>query len=506
MKLRPAITSAVTALLMSAAASADNGPVLHSNARLYRVRNPSAATGRSGSASLAVRALLGKDGKTALDVTTGTLDSAEVAPGNISKIQFKGFNGDGDVRWTKNYSGLTLGGTLQYTFDDLHRGQPVQTQGNITGINGQRTDVVTVTGNVKLRPDLYLKKVDASQQATVGTMVNIASTVSEINGDVGATGNCVLLVDGVEADRANGIYVDSSSAVTCAFTHMFDTVGTHALEVRVTDVVPGDWDTSNNAATGSIDIASNQTPFYWSAWAHKATLTYSSRSAGWYSYSDGTYAEGQDWNWERNGAQTWQESRLQGYSPAALSFPLAHVTAQHTGDGTVVSSLDLQDVPADWSWGDGSYGDRGVSRFDPATGLFVYIDTWSWDGRSSTWADTSKYSGDVTYFSHGYANYWYSYSGTTYSYTYNYDDNGSFDYWGGTWPMTSTATVNLDVVDANGVTLHASAAIPLEPYEWPCWDLPYECYDHNWGWGAEHYCYESHENCSGTYGSVSGAN
>jgi hypothetical protein len=58
-----------------------------------RLRAPDEA----GSASLAVRALLGKDDKTTFDVTTGTLDSAEVAPGNISKVQFKVFNGDGDV-------------------------------------------------------------------------------------------------------------------------------------------------------------------------------------------------------------------------------------------------------------------------------------------------------------------------------------------------------------------------------------------------------------------------
>src|SRR6185295_11109481 len=126
------------------------------------------------------------------------------AQGNISKVQFKAYNGDGDVRWTKNYPNLQQGGSLHYTFNDLHRGQPVQTQGNITKINGQRTDVVTVTGNVKLRPDLFVNKVEAPQQSTVGTMVNIASTIHEINGDAGARGNCVLLVDGAEADRADG--------------------------------------------------------------------------------------------------------------------------------------------------------------------------------------------------------------------------------------------------------------------------------------------------------------
>lgn len=500
-----ALTAFVTtaALLTSAAAFADNGPPLHPNSRHYQVRNPSAATGRSGSASLSVRALLGKDGKTAVNVTTGALDSAEAAPGNIKKVQFKGYNGDGDVAWTRNYSGLSQGGSLSYSFDELHRGQPVQTQANITGINGSRTDVVTVSGNVKLRPDLSAKEISAPAQASPGAVVNIASTIYELNGDVGATGTCVLLVDGAETDRAEGIYVDSGSAVSCAFSHVFDSAGDHALEVRVTDVVPGDWDTSNNSATGSIHIVEEGAPFYWYASAYKYSSSDDWASDGWYRYADGTYADEQDWQEHTANAQTSQRLELWGYSPVAVSFPLSQLSAQMKSDGAVVASFDLEDVPADWSWDYYGYSQRGLYRFDPASYAYVYVTTYSWGDIGSTQAEAVKYGGAVTYFSHSYSSYWYSYSGSVYSYAYNYDYSYSNEY--GLWPMTSTAAVELDIVGANGERLHANAEMPLDSYE-NASDYPLACYDYSYDYGsatyAQHYCYEDHWTYSYASGSA----
>jgi hypothetical protein len=500
-----AVLIAAAALLVSAAASANNGPVLHPNAQLYHVQNPSAATGRSGSASLTVRALLGKDGETTVDVTTGTLDSAAVAPGNIDKIQFKAFNEDGEVRWTKNDANLTLGGELQYTFDDLHRGHTVETQAKITGIDGQRADVVTVTGDVKLRPDLFVKTIDAPAQAALDAMVNIASTIYEINGDVGATGDCVLLVDGAEVDRAEGIYVDSGSAVTCAFTHTFDTAGTHALAVRVTDVVPGDWDTSNNEATGSIEIVNPQIPFYWNASAYNGTYIYSSRSDASYSYWGSSYAYGDTSHFETNQTQISQQIALSGSSSTAVRFPLARVTARYSADGAAVASLDLEDVPASWSVGDESNSSSGLSYFDPATHSYVYIDTWSGNGQGFTWAQMAKYGGAVTYFSQNYSYSWYSYYyGPGYWYAYN--SNSSYGYTNDTtWPMTSTAAINLEIEDANGDTLEANAEIPLLSSQQTV-EQPYTCNFYYWGWGNQHYCSGYQQSDSITSGFAAGMN
>lgn len=55
-------------------------PALVSNGIKYRVNGLQPATGRSGSASLTARALLGKDGTTLVEATTGELDSAATPP------------------------------------------------------------------------------------------------------------------------------------------------------------------------------------------------------------------------------------------------------------------------------------------------------------------------------------------------------------------------------------------------------------------------------------------
>src|SRR5437763_14317786 len=62
------------------------------NAKHYRESGVGNATGRSGSAHMTARALLGKDGNTTLEVTTGVLDSGAIPPGSFAKVQFKPFD------------------------------------------------------------------------------------------------------------------------------------------------------------------------------------------------------------------------------------------------------------------------------------------------------------------------------------------------------------------------------------------------------------------------------
>ena len=334
---------------------------------------------------------------------------------------------------------------------------------------------------------------------------DLASTISELNGDAGATATCLLLVDGVEADRAEGIYVDSGSAVTCAFAHAFDATGAHALEVRVADVVPGDWDTANNAVTGSIEIVAGGAPFYWTAVAYKTTTVSTSRSEGWFRTSDGTYAQEQDWQQVYSDTSTWESCGLVGSSSSALTFPLSHAAVEMSADGAVIGSIDLSDVPADWSYEWEDYSTGGLYRYDPATGFYLYITTVTFWGWSNTTAQATRYGGEATYFSHYYSAYWYGYDGATYSYAYNYDDTYSYSY--GTWPMTSTAAVNLDIVDANGTSFAAHADMSLQPYQYS-WEQPYECYDYAWGYdgtsGGEHYCYGGSRSESEVFGFASG--
>lgn len=65
--------------------------------------------------------------------------------------------------------------------------------------------------------------------------MNIVATVTETTGAAGMKADCVLLVDGVEADRIRALWVDAGDAVSCAFTEHFAREGTYGMEVRAED-------------------------------------------------------------------------------------------------------------------------------------------------------------------------------------------------------------------------------------------------------------------------------
>src|SRR5207237_9404990 len=98
------------------------------------------AKGRSGSATLQARALVGHDGTTLFEVTTGALDAAAVAPGNIDKLQLKLFGADGLEVMTENFTGLTGGRRWQQGYGAFARREPFQVQANVCALGPETTD------------------------------------------------------------------------------------------------------------------------------------------------------------------------------------------------------------------------------------------------------------------------------------------------------------------------------------------------------------------------------
>lgn len=245
----------------------DTGPPLVRNGRHYRAQRQPHATGRSGSATLQARALLGRDGRTELLVTTGELDAPH-APGTIAKLQVKLLDADGGHQETRNHPRLDGGGTVLQSYDGRPHGSLFRIQANVRGIDGSRTDVVTLTERVRLRPDVAVTGLLAPATVGVGTRVGIQAVLAELNGDVGAVAACVLYVDGVRADRAEGVWVAEGDAVTCAFSHVFAAPGVHAVEVVAEGVTPGDWDPGNNRRAVSVRVSKPEVPLfgYANAW------------------------------------------------------------------------------------------------------------------------------------------------------------------------------------------------------------------------------------------------
>lgn len=468
---------------------------LSPNSAKYRVASPPAATGRAGNATLAARALLNKDGSTDVDITTGQLDSSATAPGNISKAQIKTYNGAGDVQWTKNYNSLTSGGTLHYNFADLHHGQPIQVQTNVDKID-KRTDVVTVTGNVKLRPDLAVRSLTAPARAKLGSHVDITAVVQELNADVGATGDCKLLVDGTQVDQALGIYVDAHGTVSCAFNYQFNSVGTHALQVTVDGVVPADYDTSNNSQTGSIEIFDDPTVTY-NARAWSWTYTWNNHDESHYPLGDGTYASSPDWSNDYVGTQHDSGQWLQGWSPTLAQFPLQSVSVTVTSDGTP-TTLALNNSSTS-SWGDSSYGSTCEYHWNASGYEAAQFCSYTWNGSTESYMWEQRSGGDVTYHSQGY-DYRYYYYWYYYDYSWNYDTSYTY---GDALPIGTNIDIAATWVDAAGTSFAPHATFATQPFSSSNVQA-FACYSDWWYWGAEQYCYSRDDHQDGVSGYTSG--
>jgi hypothetical protein len=464
-------------------------PQLISNTKKYRDTGLPSARGRSGSATLTARALLGKDGQTSIEMTTGTLDDATPAPGQIIKAQLKPINNNGETIYARNYTGLTGGGRFAVTLNDLRRAQQLQVQANVNGIDPNRTDVVTVVETVKLRPDISASSLVAPAKAIVNTNVSLSVVVRELNGDVGAKANVVLYVDGREVDRANGIWVDANGTVSAAFTHNFTSEGVKQLEVKVERVTPGDYNPANNSVTRSIEIVPPTVKL--SYYASAADLSWDSHytSDYEYNYSDGTLTTGEASNYTYGSKGHTQDVSFYGWSNvAALSFPLdASIT--ELNDGVAVHSATFPGVSPDYSYtseyGPYTYSTNALYRQDPTSGYYLEVSSYSVSDSEQgyknnfTQVSYSRHAGEVTYHSAGIYRSYYAYQGEVV-----YDDSYSFNYAssekvGIFTPFGTQYGFNVSLSGADGVVLAAAPSMSLVPTnssspEDFCWTYSYE--------------------------------
>lgn len=403
---------------LSQASSGGKAAVVQ-NAVRYSDTGAKPATGRSGSAQLTVRALLGKDGKTQLEVTTGALDGGN-APGNLAKVQVKGFAPNDSLVTTENYNGLTGGGYASFTYERYGRDDRIQVQGNVTGIDRNRTGVVTVSTQVKRRPDLSTISLTAPASALVNTNVIINATVQELNGDVGATANCVLYVNGTQVDQANGIWVDAGDVVDCSFGHTFTSVGEQSLRVAVENVVPGDDDASNDDATGTITIVEPTVPLQGYAQAHDEIYSYNRN----YSYSDWYWGSGSGSHTE-HGRQQWVN--LHSWANEAAVGAPAHLKVSETSDGTSRATIDF--ALTGWDYSDS--WQSCVSRYSPVDNAWAHACTYPQSNH--TWLQYNRHAADVVYYGYNAYYSYYYYYGYYYSYYYPYSGHtqvGSFSSFG----------------------------------------------------------------------------
>ena len=437
------------------------------NSQKYHDTGIHPATGRSGSASLEARALLAMDGSTYIEATTGSLE-AGTHSGSIAKAQLKAGG------TTQNFNGLSNNGYWSTTAANLGRGQPIQVQANVRGIDPKRTDVVTVNTPVVRRPDIAVTSLNGASTAPPNTQVMFQAMVSELNGDVGARADCVLSVNGTDVDHADGIWVDASGTVSCLFSHSFDTPGTYDVRVTASNVVPGDWDTSNNSASTSITIAPSHGTI------DHGYLTVSEAHYGYFYQSSSTQP---DVTYERQLHYDYSYSQIYGYgySSQIATHPMQRLDLSIAVDGSNVLTESL--APAySGVYDDGFSFRQGYTQFY-GNGRWATAYSYDYYGAYPAYSyfDVQILRGSVTYLGHD--QYCYAWGCNTWVYNYT-------DFWdgGGTFGFTANSVVNFqaDFVGADGEHNGFKETFdPLVRQDFGPWNDYYYCYS----FGSYSSCY-----------------
>ena len=495
------LTSATDALapvdgMRSVAANGGKGSPFNPVSKKYSDNGAKPSTGRSGSASIQARALLGADGNTQIEVSTGQLDTP-TAPGNIAKVQLKAINGAGDVIRTENFNGLSGGGYWTKTTNQLGHNAPIQVQTNVRGIDPKRTDVVTVTASVKKRPDMAVSAVSNQERVHINQNVTITALVSEVNGDVGGTGACVLYINGSQADQAPAVWVDAGTSVTCQFSASFATAGDYALKVAFTGVTPGDWSLANNEATGTIKAVLPMIELSWNA--HASSNASTSQQTRNYYYSDCYYYYYSCYQHSETQVQNWSSKNSSLYffassQEAAAASPM-DVSLSITSGGTLASlnahNLNVGNGCA-WLY-DGALQGEICSNGSTTTAQFhknggqstYYSQTW--------WSNYSRYTYWYSYYYvcgydyWGYPYYcWYSYPYTYTYYNSGYWTENSSSQWGaGFFDLGSSVATSFNITDANGLQFKAGGSFPVT-------ETPY---GNSWNYCSGYYYYYNYSNC-----------
>ena len=445
-------------------------------AQKYRDTGAKPVGGRSGSAALEVRALRDRAGSTDLEVTTGQFDGA--APkGTLAKVQVKLLTGTGESMQTDNYKKTLSGnGYTAFTYDDLRRGQKVQVQANITGIDANRTDVVTVSTDVHLRPDIEAASLNAPGQVLVNAPVTITGVMGEVNGDVGARATCRLFVDGVEVGAIANAWVDAASFVNCQFNTSFATAGSKTLTFRVTDVNPGDFDAGNNDVGATVNVVEpvvGQPYRHMQAWADEGT--YRNR-----------YREDRQFQRTGGGVSTWVREydlnqRYQSFGAYAEFGPGASQTSgrvklAHATEGTALPLIDVAVADLPYAWSDGlgngcryGYLMAGVDVHVCSHYGYSYVQAYRWAQHVVYVVDRGVASGEP---------WWYS----------SFDNSGTVYDTPGFVDFGSTYIAELTHEDEAGMH-HGIVTVSLQSYSYSYdnWSNP-SCWTNTWDEGTESGC------------------
>jgi hypothetical protein len=488
------------ALAIDAAGPSASHAAGHLKSGKYRDTSLPHATGRSGSATLSASAVLGSDGVTRLQVTSGSIHHPGEARGELAKVQVKVWGPDGERILTDNFQRPTRGATVELRFPGVPPGSRFQVQANVRGIDRNRTDVVTVTETSRRGP-AFSTVIHLPDAVVVGVPTVITGTVREINGQTGGTTDCVLYVDGREVDRVENVWVDAGDEVSCAFTYTFDRAGSHDVRVGLQN---GDADPGllppPPSSSGVVNAADPNRLPRWTASVQDRTVTTLSRYDLTWWKPDGSHKEYEQTTGESPRSQTIS---LTGTLDRATGFPLTSV--QLALSSNVAGTF--QNVA--WTGVAGGAPDASGQTCASQTiveqgGLFTLCSTGTGFDGSTTFGYT-RFAGTVTYHSRGFSRTWDNVAGTETYWTWN--DNPETYAGGGQMRQLGTSVgIHVGITDGVG-SYEVDATVGLTAFDEMLSEVPYTCRDEPWWWlngGVQTVCEGRTERAYGWTGSAAG--
>lgn len=488
------------ALAGDAAAPSASHSAGHLRSGKYRDSSLPNATGRSGSATLTAAAVLGSDGVTRLRVTSGSVSRPGEARGELAKVQVKAWGPDGEKLLTDNFQRPSSGPTAEFLFPGLPAGTRFQVQANVRGVDRNRTDVVTVTGNSRLAP-AFSTSIHLPDEVVVNVPTVITATVRETNGQTGGTTSCVLYVDGREVDRVDNVWVDAGDEVTCAFTYTFRSPGSHDVRVGLDHGSTDPGLLPPPPSSSGVVNAADPTPVpSWRASVMDRTVTSLARyDLSWWK-PDGSHKEYEQTTGESPRSQTIS---LTGTLDRATTFPLASVQlvlgSNAAGNFQSVSWSGLVAGLPDLS------GQSCVSQsIVDNGGLFTLCSTGVGFSGSTAFSYT-RFAGTVTYHSRGFSRTWDNVAGTETYWSWN--DNPETYAGGGQLRQLGTSVgIRLAITDLLGA-YEVNATVPLSSFDEMLSEVPYTCRDEPWWWldgGVQTVCEGRTERAFGWSGEAAG--
>jgi hypothetical protein len=340
--------------------------------------------------TLRSRSLLAKDGTMTVEVSTAPFDTGVTPLGNISRVRIDAIdpnarrNGNGNddndddkngksSRFHKEYSNLRQGGyvTWKYLPGQPHS-QMLRVDARAKGAVHRDEADGRMLHPVHYRPDLAVRDMAVPATAAPGTLVYMSANIIERMGDMGATADCVTLIDGAQVDITPKVWVAASGVVTCSMAASF-APGKHTVTVRVQNVHPGDYDDSNNEMSTSVDV---QVPANLSYDAHaNEHTTANSTVQDCYMTAASAAANVPEQHNTLSDFRSYDQTRtVTGSLPLAVSLPFS-VSFKDTSGGNLLSQLSIDkpdmavtppDDPTTWT-------DQSSYMLDDLKGTVVNI-------------------------------------------------------------------------------------------------------------------------------------